>query len=221
MLIDRNTPAVAALLTEWQTAPRTRESSEQFKSRLAMDILKPAIRPFVGQLMLFSHKFLTMVPTGTHSFAHGTEMRSKDIHWLTAGRIDSNRPPWIFPMQTRGAYIVQPPGKKPEIVPYSSEGMEDYFIPVRWFWRTQMRYRRGTNHPHFIMHEQGPLYEPEQSYIPVPAIDISAFGDHLFRLHNREHDWATNISLIIGTRGVKAYLADNKSLAAFNRIARL
>lgn len=221
MLIDRKTAAVAALLTEWETAPRTRESSEQFKRQLAMTILKPAIRPFVGQLILFSHKFLTMRPTGGHSFAHGLEMCSEDVHRLTTGRIASDRPPWIFPVQSQGAYFTQQPGKRPEIVPCPS-GNREYFIPVQWLWHTQMRYRRNTNHPHFVMHKKGPSYESERpDEIPIPAIDISAFGDHLFRLVPHKLDWATNISIIMGTRSVRKWLADNKSLAAFNRISRL
>lgn len=221
MLIDRKTPAVAALLTEWETAPRTQESAAQFKMALAKSIIEPAIHPFAGQLILFYHKFLTMRPTGSHSFAHGLEMCSQDVHWLTAGRLADKNTLSFFASWIYGTRVAQPPEKKPVIIT-SPSGSRSYHIPLRWFWHTQTHFRRGAYHPHFVMHTNGPVYEPgEQDDVGAPALDISAFGNHLFRLQEGRHDWATNISIIVGTRSVRKWLAENKSSATFNRIARL
>lgn len=222
MLIDQKAPAIAALLAEWKDAPRTNESSERFRHRLAKTVLEPMLQPFAGQLILFSYKFLTMEPTGGHSFAHGTEMWSKDVHRLTAGRLASAHPLSIFAAWEQGPlYVTQSPGKKPEAV-MGRTGSKNYFAPAQWLWHTQMRYRRGATHPHFIMHKDGPSYESARSdEVTIPAIDISDFGRYLFRLSSRKSDWATNISIIVGTKSVKKWLIEHTSLTAFNRLSRL
>jgi len=95
MLIDRNHSAVAALVSEWRTlnhpdVAAKSEASLTFQRALARQVMEPLAQGLFGEPILSYHEFLARVPSGSHSFIHGSEMISKTVPWVTVAKMPSN-----------------------------------------------------------------------------------------------------------------------------------
>ncbi len=135
MIITANSPEVLVLRQVWNSAEkRTEGLVNGLRRRLTRSILAPALRGHGGELILKYQQFLTRVPSGFHSFAHGSEMIPKTVYWVSVARMARGvieefseiPPPIIFPFQLRVRFLFPYYGK---II--SSLGIgEEYIIPV-------------------------------------------------------------------------------------------
>lgn len=221
MLINTAHPLVQALLAEWKDNQRLNEArrvqlSKELSAKLAQGISN-LLAPFRGQLILSYHEFLTMVPTGEHSFAHGSAMWSKTVYWTRAARLhqSSQLVEKRFPGRTLGVGET-----KIRFAP-----SVEFLIPVAW---QRVLYPCGSNQPTFGFTLRGelPLWgtrrEPDKVSEPTAdPLDVSYLGHHLFRLREGKHDWATKVCLVVGTKAVKEWLEQRGSVEAYQSLRTL
>lgn len=221
MLIDSHHLSIRMLVTEWEGARSAQEDdrcelSRVFKNRLADKILE-AIVPFGGELVLMCHEFLARVPSGAHSFAHGSEMISETVYWTHAARI--SRPPKII----REHLSRSETGcgrMKIRFAPSTA-----YLIPVVWQQALHPFYPNGANQPSFGFTEPSSrlgwmrMSEPEAISTKNSApLNINCIGDHLFRLRGGLHDWTTKTCLAVGTEEVEKWLIEHRSQEIFDQL---
>lgn len=224
MLIDTAHPLVQALLVEWRDNQRLGEKrrlqvSKELSAKLAQGVTN-LLAPFRGQLILSYHEFLTMEPTGEHSFAHGSAMWSKTVYWTRAARLrhSTELVEKRYPGKTVGAGET-----KLRFAP-----SVEFLIPVVWQRVLYPYYPGGGNQPAFGFTLRGdlPLWgtkrEPDTVSEPkADPLDITYFGNHLFRLREGKHDWATRVCLVVGTRAVKEWLEQRGSIEAYQSLKTL
>lgn len=221
MLIDTAHPLVQALLAEWRDNQRLGETrrlqaSKELSAELAQGVTN-LLASFRGQLILSYHEFLTMEPTGEHSFAHGSAMWSKTVYWTWAARLHQS--PELVEKRSRGGTIDLGETKirfAPSV---------QYLIPVAW---QRVLYPSGSSQPVFGFTLRGrlPLWStrPEPDEVSEPTtdpLDISYLGNHLFRLQERKHDWATKVCLVVGTVAVRSWLEQHGSTEAYQSLKTL
>jgi hypothetical protein len=224
MLIDTTHPLVQALLVEWRDNQRLGEKrrlqvSKELSAKLAQGIAS-LLAPFRGQLVLAYHEFLTMEPTGEHSFAHGLAMWSKTVYWVRAARLD--REPKLIEKRSRGRTLVAP-----EVKIRFAPSVE-FLVPVAWQRTLHPYYPSGSNQPAFGFTRYGrlPLWgtkrEPDTvSESTADPFGISYLGDYLFRLREGQHDWATKVCLVVGTKAVKEWLEQHASAEVYQLLRDL
>ncbi len=206
MLIDCNNEAVIALLKVFDSAgERTSELQKSMEMRLAEEVLVPTIQGFQGELILTYNEFLSKRPSGSHSFAHGSEMITETVYWVSVARIGMGgiahvpaviHPPWG-------------PKKGPKI---SLTTPQEFRVPVVWKRYLTDSYRRQRAH-HFVV-DKG---KPEDM---SGSVDISFFGRHLFRIRRNGLDWATKVEIAIGDKSVAEWLKKVKSARVYNQLCR-
>ncbi|MCR4285901.1 MAG: hypothetical protein NUW00_03325 [Candidatus Kaiserbacteria bacterium] len=204
MIITANSPDVLALKYVWDSAEkRTEGLGNGLQRRLTRSVLAPAIQGHVGELILKYQEFLTTVPNGFHSFAHGSGMRSETVRWVSVARLTGDTIEEI----------------REEHHPLHAQGSKFTFItpskvlaPVLWENNLKPRYRRGVNRPHFVF---GKMAEQNEG-----KFDISLLGNHLFRYRRGDLDWATKIEIAVGDESVGAWLRERKSALAYNMFTR-
>ncbi len=223
MLIDSHHPSVRALVTEWVG---TQSASEEDRFRVSMalkeqlaDQILGCIASFGGELLLMQHRFLTMLPSGAHSFAYGSEMMSKTVYWTHVARILA--PPTVLKEHSSGSEI----GCDGVNIWFASSTI--YYIPVAWQWALYPFYPNGGNQPSFGFTKPGRRLDwiwmrtskPEVPSVPSSdPLNISGFGDNLFRLRKGQYDWATKTCLAVGTEAVGLWLAEHRSQESFKRL---
>lgn len=217
MLIDFSHPLVRSLSLEWQKRDRKgcSQSSLEFQERLARETL-PLVQPFAGELGLLYHEFLTMAPSGAHSFAHGTEMVSRTVYWLTAVRLSA--PVSLVEEKSPGSEWGNEEHKI-RIAPSTS-----FLLSTLWQCSLYPYYPGESNRPSFRFNEPRGMrlgwtarsQEPAKISTPRPGpLDISCLGEHLFRGEERKHDWATRMCLVFGTADVEAWLKERSAPEVF------
>lgn len=221
MLIDTMHPLVQALLATWGDNRHLNERrriqvSRELSAQLAQGIAQLLV-PFRGQLVLSYHEFLTMVSTGEHSFAHGSSMRSKTVYWTRVARLHQS--PELVEKRSRGG-VFDVGDAKIRFAP-----SVQFLIPVAWQRTLHPYYPSDGNRPAFgfTLYGKLPLWgtkrEPDQVSEPaVDPLDISQFGNHLFKLRPEQHDWATKICLVIGTKAVKEWLEKHNSVEIYQSL---
>lgn len=224
MLIDTTHPLVQTLLAEWRDKQRLGEArrvrvSKELSAKLAQGI-SDLLTPFGGQLILSYHEFLTMVPTGEHSFAHGLAMRSQTVYWTRAARLHQSFE--LVEKRSRGRTI----GLGETKIRFASS--VEFLIPVAWQRVLYPYYPDGSSRPAFGFTLRGnlPLWgtkrEPDTVSEPkTDPLDISYLGHRLFRLREEKHDWATKVSLVVGTRAVKKWLEQRNSVDTYQSLKTL
>lgn len=212
MRVDTDDLRVAKLIGAWRDFPSLSEDvlaqeSRAFRKALVREIIQPSVAEHSGELVLFYHKFLTRVPSGIHSFAHGSEMMSQDVYWVTVARIKSDMFLSLVETEEKPFTIGRDRAK------ISVALSPRFFIPVEWKICLKSRYSNNSHAPHFVTddsadkkHSSNPVADRESE-----RLDVSAFGNHLFRFGRRFQDdlsWATNIFLVFGDTSVKAWLTE-------------
>lgn len=198
MIITEYSPKVALLKQMWNSAgERTAELGEELKQRLVCDVLEPAVQKFDGQLVLKYHEFLTRVPSGRHSFAHGSEMVAKTVRWTSVARIAPGEVEEV-PEDSTPSGIFATPSK--------------VLVPVLWEIYLEPRYRRSTICPHFVVGKVDELNKGK--------FDISLLGHNLFLMRRTDLSFATKIEIAVGNESVGAWLKERKSAQTFNMLMR-
>lgn len=196
------------LAADWPDEKRARYS-KTLQADLAASIAKAALH-YGGQLILTYHEFLAMVPSGVHSFAHGSEMHSKMAYWVTIARLSRR----VFLEQTKeSSRTLQVLGGRQKI---RLRTPAKFFLPVRWQRPLWPIYPGSSPRPSFTLNRpDGKSTEG----VDDKLLNTGALGEHLFRIAPPgKHDWATKISIVIGTLGVKAWLIEHQSLATYETI---
>ncbi len=194
-----SSPEVAVLKQIWDSVDRRTEGlAEGLKRRLVRTAIAPAVAMANGELILKYHEFLTRVPSGRHSFAHGSEMISKTVYWVSVARI-------------AGGGIEEVPEIPPENH-MSFATLSKVLVPVQWENNLMPRYRRSANSPHFVLGEM-----PERN---EGKFDTAFFGHHLFRIRRGDFYWATTVEIAVGNDSVGMWLRERKSAQTFNMLMR-
>lgn len=224
MRIDSVHPTVMALTAEWDRCTQPQDStvegsvlmSDVLRERLADQILA-LIASFGGQLILMYHAFLTTGLSGAHSFAHGSEMQSRTVHWMHAARLPVS--PEIVRKRSPGSEI-ECGQQTIRFAPATT-----YFIPVVWQWVLYPFYPNGGNQLSFGFTKFGRLHSwrsrPEPNKVSVPSadpLDISALGDHLFKTRKVHYDRATTICVVVGNDEVGKWLSEHNSRDAYAQL---
>ena len=167
------------------------------------EVIAPAVQEFKGELVLKYHEFLTMVPSGTHSFTHGSEMVSKTVYWVSVART------------TDGKLIEVPKVDRPRIV----GGLKNVFttsrkflIPALWHEYLSPQYR-NSHQPYFAI-------TPKKTKEEDVSFDVAYFGEHLFRLKRGQYDWATKVEIAFGNESVREWLEKTKSVCTYGQLSR-
>lgn len=204
MIITGNSPEVVVLSRVWNSAEgRTEKLGEELRQRLLNEVLAPAVGDNVGELILKYHEFLMRVPNGNHSFAHGSEMETKTVYWVSAARIAHSK---IEEIPWRRNHLES--GKWKISFPTQSK----LLVPVHWETHLEPRYRRNARQSYFRF---GMPVEGNEG-----KIDVSLLGHHLFRQKRGDLDFATKIEIVIGNESVGIWLRERKSAQTFNMLMR-
>lgn len=209
MRIHSQHAGVVPLVHRWQATQSANEAwrrrkSEALQRELMLELVEPELRRFNGELVLLYHKFLTMVPSGEHSFVHGSTMMSQDVYWTTVGRIDEARLRRIRAQVQR---------RQINSVPCLFRTSPKFLVALRSASVSlEPRYAQGMHQPYFVVREKKP---GDPVIEPRPTLDLSELGDHLFALHNGRHDWARKIEIVLGTKSVHAWLKEHGSEATY------
>ncbi len=214
MLMDVGHALIRSLVTEWEgdkdlSEEQRSRRSKALQAQLAQGI-SHSLQPYQGQLVLLYHEFLTMEPTGEHSFAHGSTMGSKTVYWVHAARLhqSSELIEERSPGNTLGNEEFQV-----HIAPSTK-----FLVPVAWQRFLYPYYPGGSHRPSFGFKLRGRFLtwttrrEPDTISQPTrDPLDISCLGEHFFRVHQGPYDWATKIYLVVGTVAVRIWLEEHHS----------
>lgn len=214
MRIHSGHPEVSPLIKRWNSIKGAnskwkRRKSNELHRELMLNIVEPPLMRFEGELVLLYHRFLTMVPSGEHSFAHGSTMVSKDVYWVTVGRIDGSK------LERTRAQVCKRQIGTSEVQFYTSP---KFLVPLRSA-RVSLKplYAMGKHEPHFVIRES----EPSSTGPMHPfMLDLSDLGDHLFAFRRGEHDWFTKIEIVLGTKSVHAWLAEHGSEETYQALRK-
>lgn len=214
MLIDAKHAEVLPLIKRWNSMrspnPTQKErKSHDLRRQLMLDIVEPKFKRYEGELILLYHTFLSMRPSGVHSFAHGSEMVSDTVYWVTVGRIDGTKLRRIR-AQTHEV------GARP--FPLRFYTAPQFLVPLRSASVSLApRYARDSHQPHFVIRERAPN---ETALEPSFMLDISAIGNCLFALRRDKNDWATEVEIVLGTKSVRAWLAEHGSEETYQALRK-
>lgn len=202
MIITANSPDVLALKSVWDSAKkRTEGLGSGLRRRLARSILAPALLGHEGELILKYHEFLSMCPSDFHSSAHGSKMVSETVRWVSVARLSDS--------EIEEVSEEKHPSPREKLV-FSIPSR--VLVSILWENNLVPRYRRGTNHPHFVF---GKMAEQNEG-----KFDLALLGHHLFRHRRGDLDWATKIEIAVGNESVGAWLRERKSAQTFNMLMR-
>lgn len=216
MQIDASQKAVQGFCSYWKLAvdcdwPDTKRAryAQTLQADLAGSIAKEAL-PYGGQLILTYHEFLSMEPSGAHSFAHGSEMQSKTVYWVTIARL----PRLVSLEQTKASSRTLQAGGGGSKIRFNTPAR--FFFPVRWTRQLWPIYPGTSRQPSFTL--ERPDKKPDD-LADDKLLNIGALGEHLFRTGPvGKLDWATKIYLVVGTSAVKSWLIRHQSVAAYEKI---
>ncbi|MFZ2253108.1 MAG: hypothetical protein WAW13_02965 [Minisyncoccia bacterium] len=207
MIIDRNNPHVTGLEEVWNSAlVRSDELSQELQGRLVQEVIAPAVQEFKGELVLKYHEFLTMVRSGAHSFAYGSEMISKTVYWVSVARIGDGE---IMEVPE----VVHPPCGPVDGQKLVLSTPRKFLVPILWGTYLSVRYRKNSRRPHFVI-------TPKKSNEEMSTFDVAYFGEQLFRLRRGKHDWATKVQIIVGNESVGKWMKEAKSAGTYNQLQR-
>ncbi len=199
MLINRDHEAVKPLCEMWGkysgTNPYLREKRSNDHARTLRGIISDALVPYKGELILSYQRFLSMRPTGAHSFAHGVEMASTTVYWGSVGRIAEAKAEYVHG-GTRTMGI--PPSQI--TIGFASQ----YLVPVTSKVSLRPHYRGHA--PYFVLPE-----EKEGSTPHVLSFDLAVLGQHLFRVQPHKDDWYKVVEIALGDASVEAWLTAHDS----------
>lgn len=223
MRIDQSHELIAPLAQAWQvTLPHesselAERASQNFQRRLVNEVFDPIITRFPGELILTYHKFLTMVPSGVHSFTHGSEMISKTVYWVTVGQIALAPVEIIETKEKRHSWDIG------GVSPITLVTPPTFLVPVTKKLSLFPRYRMEHHNPYFVV--EHPEHEERKRYVLPPdpvndiLLNISQFGQDLFQYgRSGRLDWATKNLLVVGNRSVKLWLESHGSSAAYDEL---
>jgi hypothetical protein len=214
MRINDKQPQIAALVARWNSTNSSNDDwkerkSEDLRRELALKVIEPELKAVDRQLILHHNRFLTMKPNGVHSFAHGSEMVSDTVDWISVGRISGSE---LKRVNASSRMIGR--GEAAFRIGFAAQ----FHVPLRSAYVSLApRYAMGAHQPHFVIREE----KPEEAGKPQRfSLDVSALGDHLFRLKRGQHDWYTQIEIVLGTEDVRAWLVEHKSEDAYLELER-
>jgi len=220
MLIDRNHSAVAALVSEWSTlnhpdAAAKSEASLAFQRALARQVIEPLMKYFPGELVLTYHEFLARVPSGSHSFIHGSEIISETVRWVIVARMPSNTSP-IVVETVATKHVMEPSKMQMRIV-----APPQFLLPVQWKKQLWSIYRGSSPQPCYVTENLDKKKVKDRFDIDWERapLDLSTFGEHLFRAAERtSSDWATQFNIAIGNDSVAAWLQEHRSVEVYQEL---
>lgn len=222
MLIDSTHPLIQSLTNEWEGARSGPDDgrlrlSEEFQDRLA-DLILGLLSPFAGELILLYHEFLTRVPSGAHSFAHGSEMVSETVYWPRAARLSA---PVAMTKERSSGSEWGNEEHRIRIAPSTS-----FLLSTEWQWSLYPYYPTTAHRPSFGFNEPRKSFgwtrksqEAVQSLPKSDPLDISCLGEHLFRVRQGKYDWATKICLVLGAPAVKGWFEERGSSSAYETLS--
>lgn len=205
MIIDEKNPRVIELIQAWNEAPiRSQELCEELQERLARQVIAPVVHEFKGELILKYHEFLAMVPSGVHSFAHGSEMVSKTVYWVSVGRIASGD-------RIEIPKIVHPPrgpigGPKLTFVT-----PKQFIVLVLWSEYLKPQYQNSSQPSYFVV-------DSDQPKVDECMFDVSFFGEDLFRLWEDRFSWATKNAIVVGNESVLEWMKKFNSEQTYTQL---
>jgi|GEM_PF-3185323 len=221
MLIGRNHSAVAALVQEWSVLTHSdavvkSEISLDFQRALARQVIEPLVQGLFGEFILSYHEFLTRVPSGSHSFAYGTEIISETVRWVIVARMPSNTSP-IVVETVATKHVMELPKMQMRIV-----APPQFLLPVQWKKQLWPVYRGSSHHqPCYVTENLDKKKVKDRFDIDWERapLDLSAFGQHLFRAAERTgSDWATRFNIAIGNDAVAAWLQEHRSVEVYQEL---
>ncbi|MCF7815550.1 MAG: hypothetical protein K9M10_02190 [Candidatus Pacebacteria bacterium] len=200
MIITTSTPEVLVLKQIWDSAEKPIAGlRDGLQRRLVRTVFAPAVRKFSGELILAYHKFISKVPSGFHSFAHGSEMVAETVHWVSVARIADGQIEEV-PEEKGGTELIYTVTPNKVLVPVLSE------ITLK------LRYRRNSFQPYFAIEK---VVEPCDG-----KFDVARFGHCLFRHGKTGLDWATTNEIAVGNESVGTWLRERKSAQTYNMLCR-
>lgn len=206
MIIDLNNPCVMGLVHTWNSAlVRSSDLSQNLQKRLVREVISPAIQGFKGELVLKYRESLRVVPTGGHSFAHGSEMISTTVYWVSVGRIADGEIVEV----PRGTPQPRGPEEKLKFVFVKPR---EFLVSNLWSVDLSPRYRH-SGHPYFVV--ASTKFKEKTS-----TFDVAYFGGHLFSQNHTALDWATKVVIAIGNESVREWLVKTKSARTYNQLSR-
>lgn len=214
MRIDVDHQAVQGLCGYWKLAAdwtdlRRDLYGKTLRADLAASVAKIAL-PHGGQLALTYQEFLSMKPSGVHSSAHGSEMHSQTVYWVTVARL----PRQVSLERIKGSSSVHQIGQNGPKVCFNTP--ERFFFPVRWKRQLWPIYPGSSCRPSFTL--ERPEKKPDEA-VDEKSLNIGALGEHLFRISPPgKLDWATKICVVVGTRAVKLWLIDHQSTETYEKL---
>jgi hypothetical protein len=215
MLINREHEAVKKLCDQWAkykgTNPYLKDLRSTDHQRSLRKILDEVVVPFSGELMLVYKRFLTMKPSGTHSFAHGTEMVSATVYWLTVCRIARAEP-----IYEKAGTRVMGSGKDRIRIHFASK----HLLPVTAKVSLMPRYRSGKHEPYFVL-DSGVEPKPALNNRADLDIDLAVLGQHLFNVNPGNNDWYTKAEIAFGNDSVEAWLTEHDSTEVLSALRAL
>jgi hypothetical protein len=178
---------------------------------LIRQLIEPETMSHSGELVLFFHEFLTLRPTGEHSFAHGSVMGSETIYWVSVGRLTGEK---ITETEESRTCFNPPEGPQMNV-----SFPPQFLLPVEGQMQLRPIYPGSSHHPCYTAK---PPEKHRRASDAVPRntpIDLSAFGQHLFRV-GREgpYEWATHFAAAIGNASVERWLVEQRSVKAYNEL---
>lgn len=218
MLIDRDHPLVQPLVRQWEVSKKLMSEKKSWsfglrlERRLAHEITAQA-KEFRGQLVLKYHEFLSMVPTGEHSFAHGSVMGSQTVYWVTVARLSEEVA--LTATKLRRRTIDYGEFKRRLVFP------PQYSLAVVWQRTLWPIYRGESFRPVFVLERPNKKPETPPDQEETRLLSIESLGNHLFSLRQGEHDWATKIEVVLGTSAVEQWLVEHRSAETFKQLNTL
>lgn len=205
MIIDQNNPRVIELIQAWNaTSTRSGELCEEFQERLTRQVIVPAVQECTGELILKYHEFLTMVPSGAHSFAHGSQMVSKTVYWVSVGRIASGD-------RIEIPKIVHPPRGPVGGPKLTFVTPKKFIVLVHWSEYLKPQYKNSSQPSHFVV-------DQNQKKVDEFMFDVSFFGEDLFFLREDRFAWATKDAIVVGNASVLEWMKKLNSEKTYTQL---
>jgi len=216
MILSDASEVSRALVTAWKqlihgTEEARREASLTRQRKLIRELIEPEVMTHPKELVLFFHESLVMRQTGEHSFAYGSTMGSRTVYWVSVGRMTGEKI-----VETEGSSVRWGP---PEGQQVNISFPPQFLLPVEWQMQLWPIYPDSSHHPCYTVTHPG-KHRRASDVVPRDApIDLSAFGQHLFRVRREgPHDWATHFAVAIGNASVKQWLEEQCSAKAYKEL---
>ncbi len=212
MLINSDHEAVKRLCETWKkykgNSPYLRELRSKDHARALRKILDEALLPFQGELILVYQTFLSSRPSGAHSFAHGSEMVSQTVYWVTVARIAEAKATY----EKEGSRSMGI-GQERIRIGFASK----YLVQVSMKKSLRPRYRGGKHEPYFVLPDASNESEAPEKM----SLDIAVLGQHLFRVQPHKNDWYTKVEIAFGNASVEEWLKVHDSAEVIPMLHKL